>query len=333
MKKFHTISVLLGTVLLVYLVYQIGPMALWHELAILGWSLVLLILIQAGADLFHTLAWRRCLSRRHQTLSFFRIYQIYMAGFALNYLTPTAQMGGEVTRGALLTTRGSGPEAASSVIIGKLSEAISLLLFVSVGSVLTLSIAELPPGFFLALTTGSFLMGGGIAAFLLLQRFGKLGSLVRWLTDRQLGGRHLMRLRESLIQVDVCMMRFHRERPWDLVVSIGWHMVGSVVGIIQAALFLYVLTGQPMISAACSVWFLSSWFNLLAFAVPLGIGIHEGGRVLAFKKVGLDMVMGLTYGITLRLEQIFWALFGLVTYALLLSERRRTELATINEAG
>lgn len=320
---------LLGTTLLVYLVYRIGPGALWHQLGMLGWWLAPLILIQAAADLFHTLAWRRCLSRQHQALSFFRIYQIYMAGFALNYLTPTAQMGGEVTRGALLTTRGNGAEAASAVIIGKLSEAISLLLFVSVGSVLIMSAVDLPPGLFPALVAGSFLMGGGIAAFMLLQRFGKLGSLVRWLTDRHVGGRHLMQLEESLSKVDADMMRFHHERPRDLLISIGWHMAGSAVGIAQAALFLYVLTGSSLFTAACGVWLLSSWFNLLAFAVPLGIGIHEGGRVLAFKIMGLNAVMGLTYGVTLRLEQIFWALFGLGAYALLLGKQRRTGLSAI----
>jgi len=327
MKKFHTISVLLGVVMLVWLVYNIGPLALWNQLGMLGWWLAPLIFIQVGADLFHTLAWRRCLSRDHQAFSFFRIYQIYMAGFALNYLTPTAQMGGEITRGTLLTARGSGSDAASGVIIGKLSEAIGLLLFVSVGSLFILSAAQLPPGLFPALAAGSVLMGGGITAFMLLQRFGKLGSLVRWLTRRNVGGDPLRRLGKSLAKVDASMMRFHRERPWDLAISIGWHMAGSVVGIIQAALFLYALTGRPMFATACGVWLLSSWFNLLAFAVPLGIGIHEGGRVLAFTIMGLDAVMGLTYGVVLRLEQIFWALFGLGTYALLLGEQRRAGLA------
>ncbi len=330
MKKFHVISIVMGAALLVWLVMRIGPLALWHQLGMLGWWLGPLILIQAGADLFHTLAWRRCLSRDHQRFSFGHIYQIYMAGFALNYLTPTAQMGGEVTRGTLLTSRGSGSEAASGVIIGKLTESIALLLFVSVGSLFILSSAELPHGLFPALAAGSLLMGGGIAAFLLLQRFGKLGGLVRWLSERNVGGQALVRLAENLSKVDASMMRFHRERPWDLLASVGWHMAGCVVGIVQAVLFLYALTGRPMLTQACGVWLLSSWFNLLAFAVPLGIGIHEGGRVLAFQIMGLDAVMGLTYGITLRLEQIFWALFGLGTYALLMNARRPARPVPLN---
>jgi len=48
----------------------------------------------------------------------------------------------------------------------------SLVLFVSVGSLFILSAARLPPGLFPALAAGSVLMGGGIAAFMLLQRFG-----------------------------------------------------------------------------------------------------------------------------------------------------------------
>jgi hypothetical protein len=95
-------------------------------------------------------------------------------------------------------------------------------------------------------------------------------------------------------------------------------------GIIQAWYFLFRLTDHASLETATEVYFLGSWFDLLAFAIPLNIGVQEGTRIIAFKVVGLGSVMGLTYGLTLRFEQIFWTGIGLLGYANLLSEQRKS---------
>lgn len=322
MKKFHILSILLGSGLLVYLFYRIGLGPLWHQLQLLGWWLLPLIAVQAVAEILHVLGWRCCLARSHQRFSFWRLYQIHMSGFALNYLTPTAQVGGEVTKGALLSSQGSGTEAASGVIIGKLADALAFLIFVSTGSLVTLVHARLPRGLFGALAVGSGLLAAAICTFLLLQRHGKLGAIMRWLSHRQVGGRPLTNISRYLNQIDTELMRFYHQRPGDLLIAIGWHMAACSIGLVQTVFFVYVLKGQAMLIAACGAWFLASWFDLLAFAIPMRIGISEGARVVAFKAVGLNAVMGLTYGVTLRIEQIFWALFGLAGYTLLLRSKR-----------
>jgi hypothetical protein len=59
------------------------------------------------------------------------------------------------------------------------------------------------------------------------------------------------------------------------------------------------------------------WFDLLTFAVPLNLGALEGTRIVAFKAIGYTALAGMTYGIVIRLSQIFWTGFGLAAYALL----------------
>ena len=66
--------------------------------------------------------------------------------------------------------------------------------------------------------------------------------------------------------------------------------------------------------------------DLLGFAVPVNIGIQEATRVIAFKLVGLRSALGLTYGVAIRIEQIFWAGVGLLLYATLLRKERQTRL-------
>jgi hypothetical protein len=91
-------------------------------------------------------------------------------------------------------------------------------------------------------------------------------------------------------------------------------------GILKTWYFLFLLREGSLFVAA-GIWFLGIWFDLLTFAIPLGIGIQEGTRVLAFSALGFGLDLGLTYGIALRLEQTFWAGLGLLFYAGLLPRK------------
>lgn len=320
MKKFHMVTLVLGAGLLIVLIWQIGLDTLWRDLCLLGWGLVVFILMEGIVDIFHTIGWRHCLSPPHRSLSFFRLFGIRLAGYSINYVTPTADLGGEVVKGTLLALNHVGPQAATGVIIGKLAYTLSQLLFVVIGSSLILLKIELPVAVSAAMFTGSILLGSGIVAFLIVQKHGKLGAVVRWLVAHKVGGRVLNRAADHITQVDQSLRLFYRERPWDLPCAMFWHMVGMGWSILKTWYFLLLLADGSFFAAA-GIWLLGTWFNLLTFAIPMGIGVQEGSRVLAFKILGFEAALGLTYGVALRIEQLFWAAAGLAIYGVLLTEK------------
>jgi len=180
-----------------------------------------------------------------------------------------------------------------------------------------------------AVWTAMFLSGGlvitGIVAFLLLQKYGKLGAFLRWLAARRLGGRTLQAAAGEIGKVDEALKSFYRERPKDLKLAVSWHMLGHCVGLFQTWSFI-ILLNQPVSAATVvAVWVLGMWFDILTFAVPLNMGTLEGSRVIAFKAVGYGAVMGMTYGLALRLAQLSCVCFGLVSYALLFHSRQSTD--------
>jgi hypothetical protein len=249
-----------------------------------------------------------------------------MAGASINYLTPTAGLGGEVMKGTLLSLKHQGPQAATAVLIGKLAEALAQLFFVVLGSVMILWAIHLSAAVWTTILAGTVLLGGGILGFLAVQRYGKLGTVTRWLVANKVGGQTLKKVARQITEVDSELKLFYRERPLDLPLSMFWHMVGMACGILQSWYFLYLLTDHPSLVMAGGVWFLGSWFDLLSFSLPFNIGVLEVTRVIAFKALDLQSALGLTYGITLRLEQIFWAGAGLLLYATLLGEKRGEKL-------
>ena len=327
MKKFHTYSVLSGILLLAFLIWKIGSVTLYRELALLGWGLAPLILSEGVADLFHTLGWRHCLSGPHRELSFYRIFRIRMAGFSINYLTPTAGMGGEVTKGTLLYSNHQGPEAATGIIIGKLAYSLAQILLVVLGSLTLLLAIQLPAGVWEAMFTGTILLGGGIVGFLAVQKHGRLGAVIRWLVAHKLGGRTLEKAAHHVTEVDHELQRFYKEHPWDLPIAVFWHIVGMAVGTAQTWYFLFLLTDQGSLIIAAAIWILGSWLDIVGFAIPIDIGVMEATRIIAFRALGFPSSLGLTYGITVRLRQIFWAGVGLLFYATLLAEKKDLRLS------
>jgi hypothetical protein len=324
---FHLLAILCGFTLIGLLIHGIGFSSLWSQLRILGWALVPLILIEGVADLFHTQAWRHCLSDALRKLPFFRIFCVRMAGYSISYLTPTAGMGGEVAKGVLLASDSTGSESATGIIIDKLSYALAQLIFVVGGSLITLPGAGIPRPIWISMLIATTLLGSGMFIFLVMQKYGKLGGFFRWLVNHRLGGRRMQKAALIITDVDEKLRGFYTRRPTDLVLSMFWHIAGMALGILQSYYFLVVLMGSASWSLATGLWFLGTWFSLLSFAVPIDLGVMEATRVITFVIFGLQSSVGLAYGITLRLEQVFWAGVGLLIYAALVVQMRKRDNA------
>jgi hypothetical protein len=316
-KTFHVVSVILGCVLLFFLIYQIGLSVLWKQLGMLGWGLIPLVLIEGVADAFHTYGLRHCLSDTLKLRPFFELFCIRMAGASINYLTPTAGLGGEVTKGVLLAKNRGGSDAATGVILDKISYALSQLAFVLAGSVVALWFLDLPASVWVALFFSTTLLAASVIVFLLIQKHGKLGVVIRWLAARRGAGKYLSGIANQITEIDIKLNLFYTTRPTDLLLSILWHVLGVACGIVQTFYFLFLLTDNPSLSMAAAITFFGVWFNLLGFAIPMDIGVLEATRIISFRIVGLYSALGLAYGIMLRIEQLFWAGMGLLFYAVL----------------
>lgn len=311
----HIALLLLGLALLVCLVWRTGPGDLWSQVCALGWGLLPIILIEGAANLAHTVGWRHCLSPTRPVVPLPRLFQIAMAGFAINYLTPSASVTGEAAKVALLAGNHRPCEAVGSVLLDKLTTAIAHLLLVTAGALLLLGV--LPVRSWIALATTTALLAAGTGAFLVLQRQGKLGGLFRWLASRRLGGRCVREAALQVSAVDDVLVRFYREHPRRLAMSVGWHLLGHSIVIAQLWLFLFLLKYPAPLAAVAAAGFLSLWCDLLAFAVPLNLGTLEGSRILALRAAGGTAAMGMAFGIAIRLAQLSWACFGLASYSLL----------------
>jgi len=311
MKRIETVLFVLGCALFAGLMWSIGVGELWRQLTSLGWGIIPFILIEGLAEGIHTIAWRHCLPKHLKSVSLLFLFRVRLAGYAINYFTPTAALGGELTKASLLTEKGTATEATSGVLIGKVCFALAHILFVALGTVVIVRSVHLSAWEWISLLVSGLLVATGIVIFLLLQKYGKIGGLIRWLVAKNIGGKPLRKAASAVTALDAELQAFYRDRPGDMVRALVWHLVGYALGIIPTWFFLHSVQPSAPFAAAATIWFLGMGFDLLTFAVPLNAGSLEGSRVLVLNFLGYAPGAGMTYGLALRLGQMFWATAGL----------------------
>ncbi len=331
MKWVHRVTLMVGLILLGGLLWKLGPVELLSQLRLLGWVWVPLILMEGVGEALHATAWRCCLSREHQRIAWLRIAMIRQSGTAFNYLTPTAHMGGEVVRGTLLGREGGGVKAATGVIVGKLSVILSQLLLVIAGCAIALCSVTLPRHLWVGSALSTVLFSSGILGFFILQRRGRLGEVARAAERRGLGGAAMRKVTEWVTLVDEQLRSFHHERPGDFLTALSWDALAHLCGFLQVFIFLLWLGTTAPGRTGVAIWSFGSWFDLIGFIVPAGVGIQEGSRVLIFNALDLAGIAGFTLGVALRGAKASWALVGLGCYGLLLRAGKQPQTHRVGQ--
>jgi len=96
------VFLLAGLLLLGGMVWQVGITDLLTSFGVVGWWIVPWVLLEIVPVVLHTAGWAACFPKSHQAVSFWRLFIVRLAGSAINQVTPTATIGGEVVKVLLL---------------------------------------------------------------------------------------------------------------------------------------------------------------------------------------------------------------------------------------
>ena len=303
--------VVAGLVLLAGLVRALGGATLVANLRLVGWGIVAIIAQEILAIVANTLGWRAAFPAGRPPPAFAQLLAARIAGDAVNYVTPTATLGGEFTRARLLEGRASSLDLATSIAVAKLSQVVAQVAFVCIGLVLVLAVVPLASSVRLGLVTGAVVLSALVCVFVVAQRRGMFGPLVAIATRLDRGGR-LVDVAARIRRLDDEIARVHLERRGPFLVSCAWFFVGWALGALEMGLMLWLLGMPVTLTGALSIEVLSVAIDATLFFVPGKLGTQEGGKVLIFTALGLDPTKGLSVGVLRRIRELSWSLLGLL---------------------
>jgi len=311
-----------GIVLFVVLLYRLGPSTVWANLRMIRWGFLLVLAQEGVSYLLNTTGWRFAFPPPRPPVRFRHLLAARLGGEAINNLTPTATIGGEVVRGRMLEGVVDSSPAWASIAIAKLMQTFAQMGFVFLGLLIVVRGTPLPEGFERGLYIGLVVLTSGLLTGIFMQRRGLFSAAAR--VGGRIGIRIPARLAEQLKHLDAEIARFYAA-PGAFVMSVLGFFGGWCMGVFEVYIVRHFLGIGASLSRAMTIEILSVALAALLLFVPAKAGTQEGGKVLIFQVLGLDPAKGLALGIVRRLRELSWSMVGLIVLARHHSRHRSAE--------
>jgi uncharacterized protein (TIRG00374 family) len=302
-----------GAALFVWLLFRIGPATLAANVRLVGWKLVFVLALGAVTLALDTWGWRFTIPMEHRDVPFRSLAAMRLAGDAVNYVTPSAAVGGELVRIGLLRRFLPVTPAIASVVLLVITQFLSQVVFVAIGAVFCLprlmkgrwaALALVPLAFLLAMLAGLIYLAIRSDGFRRIDRVTRRIGALRRFADA-----------ENAEALDDAIFGAFRSRPADLALAVACFLGAWGVGVVEAYLILALLRASVSWGTALAIESLSVLIETALFFVPAKMGTQEGGKVAIFLALGLGAAKGFALGFVRRLRELTWAFLGLVSFA------------------
>ena len=291
-KWLETTVLVAGLLLLGVTLHKIGLAGLLRDFSVIGWGLAVILLVESGSVLLNTWGWSFGFPSGERPVVPWRLVAMRLAGDGVNYLTPSATVGGELVRIRLLGGHGASSLAWASVSVAKVGQSLAQAVFVFLGLAVVLPrLTGLAP--WIGVVGGA---AGAVVAS---------GGFV-WLT-----GRGFWRTLAGLAD------RLGLGRRLPALWSASGRDFDRALGRLEILLILYWVGAPVDWRTALAVETGSVLIDGILFFVPAKVGTQEGGKVFLFATLGLDPARGLTVGVVRRIRELAYAGLGLAVLACL----------------
>jgi len=312
-RAFRFLAILAGVTVLVLLVRQVGLAAIWAGSRAVGWLLIPILLLHAVVYGLNAVAWWITLAPEPDRPPFSSIFRISVVGFAINFITPIVNAGGEPYRVAALSAWLGTRRAAGSVLQYALLHALSSLMMwlTAVGFALAFGRASHEVRLLLAGT--GLLIAIGLAVVLTGHRHGFVTRIAAGVARLRLGGvsRWLVAREAAFASVDAQIMALHRERPGRLAAAVLVDYLSRLVAAGELLLVAYGLGIDVGVAAAVMISGLSALAVNILFMLPWELGSREGSLYLLFSLAGVPASLGLVAAMATRVREFAWCGLGL----------------------
>jgi uncharacterized protein (TIRG00374 family) len=315
MKKFEIIFLLVGTAIFVFLVAEFGIEVILDNIAHTGWGILLLIATYFVVYLLNAGAWWIVLGKDTERLTFPHVFSVIVSGFAINYITPIVNLGGEPYKTYTLAKKIPTRDSASSVILYTMLHMLSHLFIWLTAVVLAVLYVPLTPiylGILVIVTTLLILL----TLFLFSKhREGIFEKLLRRLEKVRVLRKVTEKIKtkeEALLHIDANIVRFYTEKKSRFYSALTLEYLSRVAAAFEFYLIFRLIHIDLSYLDAFYIFAASSLVTNFIFFIPFELGIKEGGLIFILQQLALSPALSIYIGIVTRMREFFWILIGLV---------------------
>ena len=330
----RTLFLLLGTLVLGGLLWQLGPGEIARTTVRLGWHALPILVCYGLYQAMRALALK--LSILHsRKVSFWDVLWIRFSGDAMQAVTFSGPFVGEPTKAWLLKRRGlSLAEGFAATLTAAVLNLVVGAVMGTAGLAYLLRHAELPP----AAAAAAVGLIGLNAAFLLVavaavgMRYFLIGSAIGWLGRAGvLWGRLKPDVAAINTMEDVLLGILH-DRPARAAAIMLAEIGGQLALVLELAWILRALEIATPAVYPLAIEASTKFITVVFFFMPLQLGTAEGSYAVIFGALGLPVAVGFSVAFFRRFRSLLVASAGLAALNALTRARQETTSSS-NQPG
>lgn len=310
MRKLSLIFLLFGIGLLVYLVHDVGPRALWAQLSSIGPSFLLVLLVGLVSMFFLACAWRDLLYRERSTATVMDLFLAGMVGFAVNELTP-GSVAGEPVKGAMLRGKIPGPDIVSSLILHNYLYIITNFLQIALGATVGLIWLDMSPVLMWGTVVVTVVVAGILGLLAMAIRWGMAEHFMRALRYLRIPIRNIEGVIEGAHKADAQARSFHREHRLAFWRAFAWIFAARAMAVVEIWVILELIRHPTSLATLMLLQASSLLVYVVFFFVPSQMGANELGSTVIFDLLRLNPATGLLMELVRRARKLSVVLIGL----------------------
>ena len=333
-RNLNDVFFVIGVVAIVVMcfTFDVSFKELWDHICHAGYWMLPIVGVWALIYLVNAFAWQAIIKSNtdaDERVSFARIYQLTITGYALNNVTPVGGLGGEPYRILELTKHMSKDHATSSVILYAMMHIYSHFWFWFIAVFLYVALWA---------CGDDLLMNGYVAASLavitvfcsigfyffskgyknglvvkVIRLVGKIPGLRGW------SQRFVEKHAETLHKVDAQIAALQSQSGRAFYTALVLEYLGRVLLGLEV-MFILLLFGEDCgggVSGYVTLFLhcvliealTSLLANMIGF-LPMQLGVQEGGYVASIATLGLRPEIGIFTSIIARVRQMVWNMLG-----------------------
>tara|TARA_B100001996_G_scaffold67404_1_gene49043 strand:+ start:909 stop:1880 length:972 start_codon:yes stop_codon:yes gene_type:complete len=303
------IGLLIGILILTLLIFWQGFTEIFGLLFKSGFSLLFLPLVWMPSLIVAVISWRQLFPNKIVP-PFKELFLALWIGRAINTILPVATIGGEIAKARLLIFWGKPViNVSASVLVDKTVQALALIPWAIIGISLLIYLA-VDNKLAMLLMLCTVILGLGIAGFIFFQRTGIFSFFAKIIgkfhtTDSW----DKITLKASDVDKSVNEIYSNRKK---FIVSLLWRTLGLILQTSEVWLACYLL-GHPInLIEAIMLKSLTSIITDLAFIIPNGYGVQEGGYLVLGVLIGLTPEFSLALSLATRVRELIIDIPGLL---------------------
>jgi uncharacterized membrane protein YbhN (UPF0104 family) len=133
--------------------------------------------------------------------------------------------------------------------------------------------------------------------------------------------------------LDRTLRDYYRTRWRRLVLSLGFHLLGWLLGALEALVMLWALDVKTSLATATAIEALGSGVRFATFLVPASLGPFEAANAAIFAALGFGVGAGLAFSLVRRARQVVWIAIGIVVLVLMRWSGARTPADVVARAS